>query len=374
MATSRFRRLVRGSVFLAALVAAAWLMGCLSAAMVSPAQARYLALFSLTTPFAVVANAAFLFYFLLSRRKLRALLPAAALTAAYPVAAPVFGWHFVAKPDVAPGPDRLKVLTWNVHGLGIYDRPVDTSVPRRMLEYIRTEAPDIVCLVEFYTDYSNALTPHGQRFQREGGFREYRFIWDNTLGTKIYVGIALFSKYPVRAVKSVELAWNIQLLQADVEGPGGKAFRVFFVHLQSFMLADADKAYIAEVKRRRGDVGGKVARSKTFAGKFARAFYLRAFQAETVARLVQESPYPVIICGDLNDVPGSYAYTTVRGSLKDAFVGGGHGLGRTYNQILPTLRIDNIFYDGDVLKLTGFKTDAMPLSDHNPVVATFEVR
>jgi endonuclease/exonuclease/phosphatase family metal-dependent hydrolase len=260
-----------------------------------------------------------------------------------------------------------------VHGLGIYDLPVDTTVPWRMLDYVKQESPDIACLVEFYTDYNNAFTPHGRTFLKEAGFKEYRFTWDNTLGTKIFVGIALYSKFKVGAVREIELASGIKTLQADIVLPDGGALRVLLVHLQSFMLADADKAYLRELKMRRGDVGGKVQMSRSIVGRFARAFYLRSTQAEAVARFVKDSPHPVLVCGDLNDVPGSYAYTAVRGKLNDAFVSKGRGFGRTYNQILPTLRIDDIFYDPARLRCLGFKTQYTPLSDHNPVTATFEI-
>lgn len=371
--TGRLRRTVGGTLFLLNVAAAVWLMACFVASVVSAVEARYLALFSLTTPFAIVVNAAFLLFWLLSSHKARALLPVVALVAAYPVVVPAFGWNFFGKNDLAAGKGRMKVLSWNVHGLGIYDLPVDTMVPWRMLDYVKKESPDVACLVEFYTDYYDAFTPHGRIFLREAGFKEYRFIWDNSLGTKIYVGIALYSKYKVRAVREVELASNIKALQADVVLPDGGPMRLLFIHLQSFMLADADKAYLRELKERRGDVGGKVEKSRTFVGRFARAFYLRSLQAEIVAKLVKDSPYPVLVCGDLNDVPGSYAYTAVRGKLKDAFVSKGHGFGRTYNQILPTLRIDDIFYDAARLRCLGFKTEYSPMSDHNPVTATFNI-
>ena len=367
------RRALGGSLFLVNVAAAVWLMACFVASVVSPAEARYVGLFSVTTPFAIVANAAFLISWLFSSHKLRALLPAVSLIAAYPVVIPVFGWNFFGKNQLAAGPGRLKVMTWNVHGLGIYDLPVDTTVPGRMLDYIKQESPDIACLVEFYTDYRDAFKPHGRNFLRGGGFKEYRFIWDNTLGTKIYIGIALYSKYKVRDLREIELANKIKALQADVVLPDGGPMRVLFIHLQSFMLADADKAYIRELQRQPGEVGGKVEMSKTIAGKFAYALSKRAPEAQHVARLVKESPYPVLVCGDLNDVPGSYAYTTTRGRLKDAFVSKGHGFGRTYNQISPTLRIDDIFYDPRRLECIGFKTEYSPISDHNPVTATFRI-
>ncbi len=63
----------------------------------------------------------------------------------------------------------------------------------------------------------------------------------------------------------------------------------------------------------------------------------------------------------------------MRGELKDAFLEKGRGLGRTYNQIIPTLRIDHMFYDPTVLKPIGFNCEFTSLSDHNPVIVNFEI-
>jgi endonuclease/exonuclease/phosphatase (EEP) superfamily protein YafD len=89
--------------------------------------------------------------------------------------------------------------------------------------------------------------------------------------------------------------------------------------------------------------------------------------------VIDESPYPVLICADFNDVPGSYTYTKVKKNLKDAFAEKGFGLGRTYNLIFPTLRIDYIFYDPEILELSGYQSiRTTELSDHNPIIANFK--
>ena len=100
----------------------------------------------------------------------------------------------------------------------------------------------------------------------------------------------------------------------------------------------------------------------------------RGVQAERVKEELNQSPYPVIVCGDFNDVPGSYTYETMRGNLRDAFVERGYGLGRSYNFLAPTLRIDYIFFNDSVLHAIGFRSPRTKLSDHNPVIANFEVR
>src|SRR5690606_38970774 len=114
--------------------------------------------------------------------------------------------------------------------------------------------------------------------------------------------------------------------------------------------------------------------SRSYLRRCGEAYVKRAIQADSAARIIAKSPYPVLLCGDFNDLPGSYTYQTMRGNLKDAFAARGRGLGRTYNLFSPTLRIDYVFYDPALLRIIGFQSLATTLSDHNPVIANFEIK
>ncbi len=370
--TGFLRTLLGHTFFLVNILGILWMALCYLASVTSPLQAPYLALASLTTPFAILCNACFVIFWLFTRRKWRAIPSALTLVLLHQLVSSVFGLHYMGKNDLEPGEGKVKVITWNVHGLGIYDRPVDKTVPDRILQLIREEKPDILCLQEFYTNWRDGMKPHSDRFLKEGGFREYRFSYDNSLGTKIYIGTALYSKYPLHNLRETQIAENIKMMQCDVELPGKQMMRTYYIHLQSFLLLDKDKKLIEEMKNRR-DVKIPVETSRSYARQFNTAYVRRALQADKAAGVIRESPYPVLICGDLNDLPGSYTYTTIRGDLKDAFAKKGRGLGRTYNAIMPTLRIDHIFYDPALMRIVGFRTPYTPLSDHNPVIANFKI-
>ena len=356
---------------------ALWLIACRAAGVYSPEEVALLAFAPFTTPFALLVNVLLLIWLLIRRRLLAFLVPLLALIAAAPIIKPIWGAPFRSKSavtDTSGGNPQLKVLLWNVHGLGIYDLPEDKSVPGKMLQFIKAQNPDVVCLVEFYTNYDNALKPHSASFMKQGGYREFRFVWDNTLGTKIYVGIALFSKLPVSAVEERWIARNINLLQTDVSLPAGKHVRIVSLHLESFHLADSDKAELDSTKKNPTGIRRAYNLAKRFVQRSIRPFQMRAKQADSVRGILAESPYPLIVCGDMNDLPGSYAYTTVRGEhLGDAYADWGMPLGRTYNRLSPTLRIDNLFYDTRYFRCRSFKTFSTTLSDHNPVLATFEL-
>ena len=88
---------------------------------------------------------------------------------------------------------------------------------------------------------------------------------------------------------------------------------------------------------------------------------------------MDKSPYPVIVCGDFNDIPNSYAYNTIGKGMKNAFAEKGSGIGRTFSGISPTLRIDNIFV-ADKFSVDQFLRIPKILSDHFPVFADVQLR
>lgn len=366
--------LIESLRWLLTLAAASWLIGCRVAALVSPAQKPLLAFLPFTTAAAAILNLLLLLFLIFRRHWLRAALPLIALLAAFPAINAVFGNPLRWPAESLAARPQIKVLLWNVHGLGIYDLPEDKAVPRKMLQFIKEQDPDVVCLVEFYTEKKDALKPHSQSFLQEGGFRDFRFVWDNTLGAKIYVGIGLFSKLPVSAVEERWIAQNINLLQSDISLDSATKIRIVTLHLESVGLGDKDKDIIDAAGQTLPAAKNSVRTASRFMQQTITHFRKRSRQADSVAGILAESPYPLIVCGDLNDVPGSYAYNTVRGDRGDAFADYGKPFGRTYNRLSPTLRIDNIFYDKDAFQCVDFKTFRTTLSDHNPVVATFELK
>jgi endonuclease/exonuclease/phosphatase family metal-dependent hydrolase len=94
----------------------------------------------------------------------------------------------------------------------------------------------------------------------------------------------------------------------------------------------------------------------------------RSVQSNSVREEIDKSPYPVIVCGDFNDVPNSYAYCKIGDGLQNAFVEKGLGFGRTFSGISPTLRIDNIFLDKK-FTIDQFTRVSKKLSDHFPIIA-----
>ena len=105
-------------------------------------------------------------------------------------------------------------------------------------------------------------------------------------------------------------------------------------HLQSLRFTPTNLNYIQSpsIKAKRD-----IEKSKNLLTKFKKGFFKTRVQAENVRAEIEKSPYPVIVCGDFNDVPNSYPYETIGRGLQDAFVKKGSGIGRTFSGISPTI-------------------------------------
>ena len=113
--------------------------------------------------------------------------------------------------------------------------------------------------------------------------------------------------------------------------------------------------------------------SKSVVLKLAQGYKFRGQQVDIVRKQLDASPYPVIVCGDFNDVPNSYTYFKMKGNRQDAFIVAGKGIGRTYRNISPTLRIDYIMPDKNFEVLQYIK-HIVPYSEHYPVIADLVLR
>ena len=166
------------------------------------------------------------------------------------------------------------------------------------------------------------------------------------------------------------------LLSADIVFHSD-TIRVFTGHLQSYRFMQSDYSNFSKI---RNNPNERIDASKSIIRKMRSAFQKRAAQTNIIRTQLDDSKYPEIFCGDLNDVPNSYAYFSVKSDKKDAFIAKGFGFGQTfYNfssrfmQRIPTLRIDYIFTDRafDIKQCTRVP---VILSDHIPVVADIELK
>lgn len=99
----------------------------------------------------------------------------------------------------------------------------------------------------------------------------------------------------------------------------------------------------------------------------------RGMQVNILYRDMVKSRYPVILCGDFNDLPSSYSYLKLTSCLSDGFKESGHGWGYTYNGLLKQLRIDYIMHSKD-FRCVNYYSFYKEWSDHNPVIAELQLK
>ena len=105
-------------------------------------------------------------------------------------------------------------------------------------------------------------------------------------------------------------------------------------------------------------------------GEFAQ---LRAPQVEAVAQFVhQHKGESMILCGDFNDSPISYARYRMAKELNDCYIASGNGPGISYHAMVFYVRIDNIMCSDHWQPLKCVVENKVKISDHYPSFAPYK--
>jgi endonuclease/exonuclease/phosphatase family metal-dependent hydrolase len=136
--------------------------------------------------------------------------------------------------------------------------------------------------------------------------------------------------------------------------------------LESFKLTSEDKVHYSDFIKSAGPETFDGLRG-TIQQKLGPAFLIRARQSRIIADEIQKnrSDY-LLVCGDFNDTPISYAHRKIQGPLLDAFAESGWGPGTTYNQNYFWFRIDHIMHSPN-MEAFNCTVDKVKYSDHYPV-------
>ena len=266
--------------------------------------------------------------------------------------------------------NTIRLLTYNVRLFNYYQWHKDTATWQKILGYIQSENPDIVCFQEFIT------LPHSKHdlnnLKKKLSSLSYFYVYytDQVPG-KINFGMATFSKFPIVHKQKIVFEHSLNgsiytdiIYKADT-------LRVYNCHLQSIRLRNDYNDLLDSLFFNYSDK--QLDELKDMSGRMRQAFIQRAGQVDILARQIRISPYPVIVCGDFNDTPVSYAYHQIGSKLEDAFIEAGSGTGNTYSGNLPYVRIDYVFYSFP-FHAHHYQTKKIDWSDHFPVRVDFTIR
>ena len=262
-------------------------------------------------------------------------------------------------PEADPDKVQLKVLTMNVTQFNW----VDGDKPNKSMRYILDQNADVVVIQEGLVDFSyeqlEPVKPMLKELYKKYPYRK-----------KAFFDVGILSKYPYTEVKSSALdkdKLNYFIKAWDVQAPGGD-IRVVSMHLSSLRFTQNDSKIIESMNK----PSNRKRRVKSVVRKLDNGFRTHVRQVTAMRKLLDETTGDVIVMGDMNDTPGSYTYRTLCGDdLLDAWAESGFGPTYTFHAHHLYVKIDHIFYRGN-MKLLTCRRDKEGESDHYPLVAIFE--
>ncbi len=349
-------------------IAVLFLLGCY-ASWFDPQHFWFLGFLTLASFYLLLALVAFIIFWLFAKKKLIFISLVAIGLAWKPLGQLI---KFV-KPNnfkLAKQENTLRVMSWNVEHFDILEHKTKPQVKTQMLDLISMYQPDVACFQEmvgsdFDSTAINYVPYFGERLHFPYNYYSYNKLSD--FDAKHHFGIITFSKYPIierHTISYDQNTYNSIFQYIDIL-KNGDTIRVYNFHLQSLRFSTENLSTIRDVT---ADGEIDLRRSKNLISKFKTGFILRKLQSERIKKSMNESPHPVIACGDFNDVPNSYAYNTIGANLKNAFAEKGSAIGRTFSAISPTLRIDNIFMDKR-FEVEQYIRVKKKMSDHFPIIA-----
>ena len=237
----------------------------------------------------------------------------------------------------------IKILSYNVRG-GLSEAEADT---------IRSYRADILCLQEaaISNEHWKTLCTKYNTTYREG----------KSVGT-----CHILTRYRILRSGQIDTLHQQHGVWADI-AINKDTLRVVNLHLQSTSISSEDTKFLEHHEYIHDEERDN--KFWSIVTRLTEKNVVRAAQADVVRNFLEDTKYRVVLCGDLNDVPISYTYRTIRGDLNDAFLEAGDGYAYTYNTEYRLLRIDNIFVSPSIDVATYEVDTTVHLSDHYPVIA-----
>jgi endonuclease/exonuclease/phosphatase family metal-dependent hydrolase len=370
---ARYRRFTKFFfIVFNSIVAIIFLLACFGPYL-EPKKWWPISLLGLGFVFIIITLIAFLIFWLIFRPKWM-LISLLSLAIGYKSIFVFFGFHIPDKFDYNKPKNVLRMAHWNVARFIELKRNNNKGSQTRlkMMDQIKEQNADVLCFQEFFTSTDPQYYDNLTYLTKELGYRYYYFSFDED-GYLQWYGQAIFSKYPLidtGLIRYPKPSLPEALLHADIVF-NGDTVRLYTTHLQSVQFQKQDFETIDKITNQ-NEV--EVKASRGIFSKLKRGIINRAGQADIVKEEISKSPYPFILTGDFNDVPNSYTYFKIKDNdLQDAFLMTGLGVGRTYYNIAPALRIDYILTTKN-FEVKQFNRIIKNYSDHYMLVADVQLK
>lgn len=335
----------------------------------------FINLFALGFPFLLITQVGFLIFWFFAKRKL-VWIPIVSFIVCWSLFINFYGIH-LSKPQTSKQASTFRIATNNTHLFNFFEN--NGMLDAQMIQKVKDLQVDLFAAQEFVFSLDSSSPITLEKIKKRLGFQYVVAANDRSFGVHTNIKqrneryhpfcVAIFSNHPILRWQKVQTIkeYNHTFLWADVL-VGTDTIRLFNIHLQSMHFEKKEYEFIEHIDQQ--DMEEVKTTSRSIIRKMKTAYLLRSNQAQEIKAEINKSPYPVIVCGDMNDVPNSFSYQTISKGLFDSYAEKGLGIGRTFKYLSPTLRIDYIFYSKEIA-LNQVQVIRPSLSDHYPVVADF---
>lgn len=326
---------------------------------INPQYLMFPSALTLALPYFAIATAVTAVGWLCSGRLFMAAAGVLVLVVSWGPVSEAVPMRFASKPDDESR--TFKLLTYNIlHGWD--QQNPDIYKGDRSFRYVLGSGADLVGLQETANLDDKWEIPSFQGALRDSILAVYPYR-AGTTGCDLKV----LSKYPVRLIREY-----LTFSHFVVSMPWGE-LNWINVHLSSFRLTAEERGVMREVVSVKGTEAGLKEMKGSIREKLKKGFISRAERARELRELISQTRGALIVSGDFNDVPASYAYRLVKGEdLEDAYTETSFGPVITYNRYGFWFHLDQILYRPDPLKALKVTKGRLKSSDHYPLMAEFE--
>ncbi len=357
----------RRSILLLNIIAAILLLIVQIAPQISPKQFWLLELMAYSYPFLLLINIGLILYWTLLWNKF-ALISLFIIILGYDKIQLFYRPSFLVFEEPVTT-NSIKVMSYNVRLFDLYNWSGNTKTRSKIFELLSKETPDITCFQEYFhsdkPDFSNNDTLN--KILRS----PYRQIeYGITLYKDFHWGLATYSKYPVinQGLVFFKPGSTNFGMYCDVLYKGD-TLRIYNVHLQSNHFKKSDYEFMANPDS--GSNEDMLRSALSIVKHLKKGVLKRTEQVDELRTHIENCKYPVIICGDFNDPPYSYAYNKISHDFSDCYVEKGKGFGISYNGSFLPYRIDYILHS-NYFQCLKYSMIRKKLSDHFPVIVTLK--
>ena len=330
---------------------------------INPVEHPMLSCMGMTFPIFLIANMLFVFFWLTFKWR-RVWIPIVGYIIVY---GPLTLYMPLNMAQDEPEEGTIKIISYNVCTYGgnyKYEQGFET-----VYDYLTRQNADIACLQEDVDTW--------RRYVKNWYEKIYPYndtvIFNPNDGA--INGVGIHTRFPIIRRERIPYESHANGSVAYFLKVNKDTIIVINNHLEGTHLSNEERDKYKQMIT--GKMEKDTAKAETLylfekLGKYAA---IRAPEAEAVHQFIEaHKEYPIIVCGDFNDNPISYAHRTIAKGLTDCYEATGKGIGLSYNQKGFYVRIDNILVSSHFEPYNCRIDNKMDASDHYPIICTLKMK